>query len=395
MSDLEEDLFGKDSDDESPQQQQHQRKSPAFQQPARRIGDDEDESDEEDQPQQRQRPIGPPLHLNAELVDLPARDSIRLVRLSNILGLESQPYERSTFQASREYYEDEQGARRIKLTNKLRWREAFDEDGQPIRQSNARFVQWEDGSWQLLLGDEVLDVKELDMQQDNSFLFVRHQGVIQGQAALETKVALQPASLSSKLHTRLTAAVDKRHTKVNKVRHTATVSNPAQEKEQRAKMEEQRIRDRENLQRRQGREMRKYAQPPARVRGTAGITADYLEAVEAESDYDDDGMTASNRARKSLLSRDRLDEQAEAEAERRLGQAKRAAPAGRPRPSPAKRSRPTAVSSDEELSEQEGSDGDGNADMISDDDEVEEDAPDTEQKPKARRGVIIEDDDDD
>ena len=61
----------------------------------------------------------------------------------------------------------------------------------------------------------------------------------------------------------------------------------------------------------QGREMRKYAQPPARARGTAGITADYLEAVEAESDYDDDGMTASNRARKSLLSRDRLDEQAE------------------------------------------------------------------------------------
>ena len=54
----------------------------------------------------------------------------------------------------------------------------------------------------------------------------------------------------------------------------------------------------------------------------------------------------------------------QAEAERRLGQAKRAAPAGRPRPSPAKRSRPTAVSSDEELSEQEGSDGDGNADMV-------------------------------
>ena len=54
----------------------------------------------------------------------------------------------------------------------------------------------------------------------------------------------------------------------------------------------------------------------------------------------------------------------QAEAERRLGQAKRAAPAGRPRPSPAKRSRPTAVSSDEELSEQEGSEGDGNADMV-------------------------------
>ena len=80
---------------------------------------------------------------------------------------------------SQEYYTDDQGTRRVKLTNQLRWREAVDADGQLTRQSNARFVQWEDGSWQLLLGDEVLDVKELDMQQDNSFLFVRHQGVIQ------------------------------------------------------------------------------------------------------------------------------------------------------------------------------------------------------------------------
>ena len=35
------------------------------------------------------------------------------------------------------------------------------------------------------------------------------------------------------------------------VRHTATVANPQKEKEMRAKAEEQRIRDRENLQRRQ------------------------------------------------------------------------------------------------------------------------------------------------
>lgn len=61
----------------------------------------------------------------------------------------------------------------------------------------------------------------------------------------------------------------------------------------------------------QGREMRKYSMPAAQARRSAGITADYLEAVEAESDYEDDGLTASDRARKSLLSRDRLDEQAE------------------------------------------------------------------------------------
>ena len=180
MTDLEADLFGEESDEDIADQDRRDRKSQGFQQPAHRLGDDDEvESDEDGQPQRNQRPIGPPLQLTAELVDLPARDSLRLVRLSNILGLESQPYDPSTFQVSQEYYTDEQGTRRIKLTNKLRWREVLDNEGQATRQSNARFVQWEDGTWQLLLGGEVLDVKDIDMQQDNSFLFVRHQGVIQ------------------------------------------------------------------------------------------------------------------------------------------------------------------------------------------------------------------------
>lgn len=54
----------------------------------------------------------------------------------------------------------------------------------------------------------------------------------------------------------------------------------------------------------------------------------------------------------------------QAEAERRLGQAKRAAPAGRPRPSPSKKHRPAAVSSDEEVSDQEGSEPEADADMV-------------------------------
>ncbi len=54
----------------------------------------------------------------------------------------------------------------------------------------------------------------------------------------------------------------------------------------------------------------------------------------------------------------------QAEAERRLGQAKRSAPAGRPGPSPSKRHKPAAVSSDEELSDQDGSEPEGDADMV-------------------------------
>ncbi len=41
-------------------------------------------------------------------------------------------------------------------------------------QSCCRFVRWSDGSLQLLVGDEVLDVSELDTAKDNNYLFLRH-----------------------------------------------------------------------------------------------------------------------------------------------------------------------------------------------------------------------------
>ena len=42
----------------------------------------------------------------------------------------------------------------------------------------CRFVTWSDGSKQLLLGDEVLDIGELDNISANQFLFVRHTGPV-------------------------------------------------------------------------------------------------------------------------------------------------------------------------------------------------------------------------
>ena len=52
----------------------------------------------------------------------------------------------------------------------------------------ARFVRWSDGSLQLLIGNEVLDVAEVDTNSDHSFLYSRPK-----QAAL-LEVASSPSS---------------------------------------------------------------------------------------------------------------------------------------------------------------------------------------------------------
>lgn len=45
-------------------------------------------------------------------------------------------------------------------------------------ESNARFVKWSDGSMQLLLGGEVLDLSVQNAHQDQSHLFLRHPKVV-------------------------------------------------------------------------------------------------------------------------------------------------------------------------------------------------------------------------
>ena len=167
---------------------------------------------------------------------------VRYVKLSNILAIETRPFTAENFdREEEEAYIDDTGIRRVKLKdqNTLRWRYAPGPDGevgqlctscpavtahdltpqwcrhkciwhgvgntllaarprgvkrvhcgqgpcvtshvpvQVVKQSNARFVRWSDGSLQLFLGEHVLDVTELDIANDHHYLFVRHQGLIQ------------------------------------------------------------------------------------------------------------------------------------------------------------------------------------------------------------------------
>ncbi|KAK7251875.1 hypothetical protein RIF29_35459 [Crotalaria pallida] len=147
---------------------------------------------------------------------------------------------------------DESGAkRRIRLENNIvRWRTVRNPDGTTSRESNARFVRWSDGSLQLLIGNEVLDISVQDAQHDQAHLFRRHGkvnydiliGILQSQGRLLRKMRFMPSSLSSNSHRQLTALVDSRHKKVYKVKNCITDIDPEREKEEKEKAESQTIR---------------------------------------------------------------------------------------------------------------------------------------------------------
>lgn len=342
--------------------------------PLSRIGSDEEGGEEggeesDDRSPSPQIELGPPLELQAALQDGPPSERLRLVKASNLLGVDTQPWAPSTHVYEAEHVEDPlTGAIRVQLNQRVRWRFGEADDGCVTRESNARFVRWSDGSLQLLVGEEVLDVTEADV--DNHYMYLRHSGFIQAQAHLAKRMAFRPSSITSAAHRRLKQAVKKQHTgKGRTTKITTTIADPVKEKHAQAKLEEQKIRGREGLARKQDRMMGRYQRPAPRFTSTYGssaLSARFLEEGDDDDldNGDDDGLMRPHQGLR------------EEEAERRLANAKRSPPP--PVGPSAKRQRPGhELDSDED-------DGDGS-----------DKSPGVAAPHRRQRAIALSDDDED
>jgi len=198
-----------------------------------------------------------------------------LVRLPNILSFQPRPFDPETFEEELE--ETEEGERRMRTDNVIRWRDGG--EGTP-RQSNARLARWSDGSMTLHVGNEVLTAQQIEhqkAQRSSTQLFLRHKGSnLECHGVLHKKLTFQPASIDSKTHRALTKHIAQAHTgKERKIKMTATTVNPEKEKLEKEKIWE----DNNRL------EARRQAHRD-RDRGPE-LSADFLDA-------DDDGELDGN-----------------------------------------------------------------------------------------------------
>ncbi|XWS37284.1 hypothetical protein CRYUN_Cryun19dG0030000 [Craigia yunnanensis] len=277
------------------------------------------ESDDEHvEVKQKEKPVGPPLELEVPLHPAPAHPTkMNMIKVSNIMGIDPQPFDPKTYVEEDTFVTDESGSKkRIRLENNIvRWRTIRNKDGTTSYESNARFVRWSDGSLQLLIGNEVLDISVQEAQHDQSHLFLRHgKGILQSQGRILSKMRFMPSSLSSNSHRLLTALVDSRHKKVYKVKNCITDIDPEREKEEKEKAENQTIRANVLLNRKREKVNRKYTQTVERKHQ---LSTGYLEGAleeEDEMDYND-----SRRSRRRFEE----DLEVEARAEKRIINAKK------------------------------------------------------------------------
>ncbi|CAM8927696.1 unnamed protein product [Rhodiola kirilowii] len=320
----------------------------------------------------KEKPVGPALLLDIPLRPPPANsDKLNMIKVSNIMAIDPKPFDPKTFQEDEIYVTDESGSqKRIRLENNtVRWRTKKTRDGTESFESNARFVKWSDGSLQLLIGNEVLDISVQDAQHDQAHLFLRHgKGILQSQGRILSKMRFMPSSLSSNSHRLLTALVDSRHKKVYKVKNCITDIDPEREKEEKERALSQTLRANAILNRKREKVTRKYA-PTERTRQ---LSPGFLE--EALDEDDEPYYYDSRRSRRHFEE----DLESEARAEKRIMNAKR--PQAH-RPVPPKARAPPTKSSKRPVDF---------SDSDRDESEYETDGDDYERSPPRKRQEVRE-----
>ncbi|GMR47945.1 hypothetical protein PMAYCL1PPCAC_18140, partial [Pristionchus mayeri] len=210
------------------------------------------------------------------------------VRLPNFLSVAKRPFDPA-------YYEedddddalDAEGRNRLKLKveNTIRWRSFETEDGEEMKESNAKMVKWSDGSMSMHLGNEVFDVQVMDVNDHNHLYIRQGQGLV-GQAVFNTKINLRPHSTESVTHKKMTLTMAEKTRKSGQVKMISNVGkNPDAEKQETVRKEEEALR---------AAIRRETAQGRSRMKGRySGLSSSFLEGRE---DSDEESLNAIKRS---------------------------------------------------------------------------------------------------
>ncbi|KAI0989285.1 hypothetical protein GJ496_002955 [Pomphorhynchus laevis] len=136
---------------------------------------------------------------------------LHFVKLPPFLNIDSRPFDPSCYVHEDGSLEDmdelERKRLRLKIENTVRWRAVENGGAIPVKQSNARFVQWSDGSLSFYIGDKVFDVFKNNIINDHNHLFVRHGSYLHGQVGFRTKLTFRPYSTEVNATSRISASI--------------------------------------------------------------------------------------------------------------------------------------------------------------------------------------------
>lgn len=300
---------------------------------------DEEEGAPEPEAPLSQRPIAEPQTWTIPLVRRPS-EQIHIVNFGSLVDIEPQPFDPQKFQLDDPAEAEGTGRRpRAAILNRLRWRFTGKLDPktqQYERESNARFIRWSDGSLQLWIGDDYLDVTEQPTDGRSMMLYAFHERdrVLQAQTRVKSRLLVKPPHVASRLHKNMTMNLVPRSGRNAQVKADAELRDYEREHEKMSINEEAELKLRARQEKKTKKSSRRAVYTSFAAPRRNKLTAETLE----EDDYyeqesgDEDGEDVEGGTRR-YGPRGTYDEDAEEAQERRLLAAKRGstAPSSRKR----------------------------------------------------------------
>lgn len=226
---------------------------------------------------------------------------IHFVKLPNFLSVDTRPFDPETYEDEIDDDEetmDEEGRQRIKLkvSNTIRWKSYMDNKGEMVKESNARYVKWSDGSMTLHLGNETFDVYRQPLHGDHNHLFIRQGTGLQGQAVFRTKLTFRPHSTESFTHKKMTMSLADRSNKTSGIKILTQVGHdPTANRLVNLKKEEEKLRA----------AMRAQSRPKPAKKSAKGGDASGANTSYAHDDGSDDENAISLSAIKNKYKADK------------------------------------------------------------------------------------------
>lgn len=211
----------------------------------------------------------------------PVKDNqnIFLTKVPFFLGYDPAPWDAVNFDPQFDENDDSEDVL-LSIQNTIRWR------NHPTleKQSNTRLVKWSDGSFSLMIGDELFEanVNDVSKSQFNLLQYHQAQGCFQTITKFKKSMSFRPHSTSSSTHKKLTRAIAKKHAKIDKTKTLITKEDPDKIRSELEK------RVNENLKAQRKREAKERA---------------LLERTMGEGEYDSDLEASYRRGDSSLMNR--------------------------------------------------------------------------------------------
>ncbi|CAH3130896.1 unnamed protein product [Pocillopora meandrina] len=279
------DLFGDDEELSSDEEEHEEKEERLVEQQEEQVEDGEDieARDANEIPHEEEEEEETRIDVTIPYCQFSLGSELYFVKMPNFLSIEHKPFDPALYEDEMEEDEvlDEEGRARLKLKveNTIRWRYRKDEEGNEIKESNARIVRWSDGTTSLLLG-EVFDVHKNEIDGNCNHLFVQQGTGLQGQAVFKEKLTFRPHSTTSQTHRKMTLSIADRASKAQKIRILpAAGMDPEAQRSELIKKEDERLRA---LLRRENQQRRIKERHQAK-----GLSASFLEPDRYEDDGED------------------------------------------------------------------------------------------------------------